>query len=56
MDDAARDYVEALASESRPLFDRVHRLILEVHPDAAVVLSHRMPTYVVGRCRLYVGV
>ena len=56
MDDAARDYVEALASESRPLFDRVHRLILEVHPDAAVVLSHRMPTYVVGRYRLYVGV
>lgn len=56
MDDAARDHVDALAPDRRPLFDRVHRLILEEHPDAAVVLSYQMPTYVVGRHRLYVGV
>lgn len=54
--EAARNYIEALAPERRPLFDRVHRLILEEHPDAAVVLSYKMPTYVVGRNRLYVGV
>ncbi len=56
IDEAARDYIEALTPERRPLFDRVHRLILEEHPDAAVVLSYKMPTYVVGRNRLYVGV
>ena len=56
MDDAVRDYVNAIAPEHRPLFDRLHRLILEVHPDAAVVLSYQIPTYKVGRRRLYVGV
>jgi len=55
-DDAARDYVEALAPQRRPLFDRVRRLIMEEHPGAAVVLSYQIPTYVVGRHRLYVGV
>lgn len=56
MDDAVRDYIDAIAAERRPLFDRIHRLVLEVHPDAAVVLSYQMPTYTVGRYRLYVGV
>lgn len=56
MDDAARDYIDAIAAEHRPLFDRVHRLILEAHPDAAVVLSYQMPTYKVGRRRLLVAV
>ena len=35
MDDAVRDYIDAIAPEHRPLFDRLHRLILEAHPDAA---------------------
>jgi uncharacterized protein YdhG (YjbR/CyaY superfamily) len=56
MDDAVRDYIDAIAPEHRPLFDRLHRLILEVHPDAAVVLSYQMPTYKVGRQRLFLGV
>jgi uncharacterized protein YdhG (YjbR/CyaY superfamily) len=56
MDDAVRDYIEAIAPEHRPLFDRLHRLILEAHPDAAVVLSYQIPTYKVGRRRLFVGV
>jgi uncharacterized protein YdhG (YjbR/CyaY superfamily) len=34
----------------------LHRLILEAHPDAAVVLSYQMPTYKVGRHRLLLGV
>jgi uncharacterized protein YdhG (YjbR/CyaY superfamily) len=55
MDDAVRDYVEAIDPEHRPLFDRLHRLILEAHPDAAVVLSYQIPTYKVGRRRLFVG-
>ena len=55
MDDAVRDYIEAIAPEHRPLFDRLHRLVLEVHPDATVVLSYDMPTYKAGRSRLYLG-
>jgi uncharacterized protein YdhG (YjbR/CyaY superfamily) len=56
MDDAVRHYIDAIAPEHRPLFDRLHRLVLEVHPDAAVVLSYQMPTYKVGRNRLFLGV
>jgi uncharacterized protein YdhG (YjbR/CyaY superfamily) len=56
MDDAVRDYIDAIAPAHRPLFDRIHRLVLEAHPDAAVVLSYQIPTYKVGRRRLFVGV
>ena len=56
MDDAVRDYIDAIAPEHRPLFDRLHRLVLEVRPDAAVVLSYGIPTYKVGRDRLFLGV
>ena len=55
MDDAVRDYIDAIPSEHRPLFDRLHRLVLEAHPDAAVVLSYQIPTYRVGRRRLFLG-
>jgi hypothetical protein len=55
MDDAVKRYIDAIPSEHRPLFDRVHRMVLDVHPDAAVALSYQMPTYRVGRRRLYVG-
>ena len=48
-------YIDAIAPEYRPLFDRLHRLILAVHPDAAVVLSYQIPTYKVGKRRLYLG-
>src|SRR5690348_6092951 len=55
MDDAVRAYIEAIDPEHRPLFDRLHRLVLETHPEAAVVLAYGMPTYRVGRRRLFVG-
>ncbi|WP_147257017.1 iron chaperone [Pseudonocardia hierapolitana] len=56
MDAAVQAYVDGIDPGFRPLFDRVHRLIREQHPDAAVVLSYKMPTYVVGTRRLHVGV
>lgn len=56
MEDAVRDYIDAIDPRHRELFDRLHRLILEAYPDAAVVLSYDMPTYKVGRRRLMVGV
>ncbi len=55
VDDAVRDYFDRIEPAHRPLFDRLHRLVLEVHPDAAAVLSYGMPTYKVGRRKLYVG-
>src|SRR5215831_2841536 len=55
MDDAVRNYIDAIAPEHRPLFDRLHRLVLEARPDAAVVLSYHIPTYRVGGRRLFLG-
>ena len=54
-DQAVREYIEAISPEHRPLFDRLHRLILEAQPDATVVLSYQIPTYQVGARRLHVG-
>jgi uncharacterized protein YdhG (YjbR/CyaY superfamily) len=50
-----QDYIDAIAPEHRPLFDRLHRLILQARPDAAVVLSYQIPSYKAGRRRLYLG-
>lgn len=56
MDQAVVEYVNAIPPEHRPLFDRIHRLILDTCPDATVVLSYKMPTYQVGTRRLHLGV
>jgi uncharacterized protein YdhG (YjbR/CyaY superfamily) len=55
VDEGFQRYVEAIAPEHRPLFDRVHRLVLDACPEADVALSYAMPTYRIGRSRLYVG-
>jgi uncharacterized protein YdhG (YjbR/CyaY superfamily) len=56
VDEAVREYINAIDPGHRPLFDRIHRLILAAHPDAAVVLSYQIPAYKVGNRRLHVGV
>jgi uncharacterized protein YdhG (YjbR/CyaY superfamily) len=56
VDDAARAYIEAIPAQYRPLFDRVHRVILAAFPDAAVVISYGIPAYKLGRGKVYVGV
>ena len=56
MNAEAQTYIDGIAPEHRPLFDRVHRLILEAYPEADVVLAYGMPTYRVGDRRLHVGV
>ena len=48
-------YIEAIPPAHRPLFDRLHRLILAAHPGAEVILSYKMPAYRVGNRRIYVG-
>ena len=55
MDEAVRSYIDGVDPAHRPLFDRIHGLILTAHPEAAVVLSYQIPSYKVGRRRLYVG-
>jgi uncharacterized protein YdhG (YjbR/CyaY superfamily) len=56
MDDAVAAYLDAITPEHRPLFDRVHALILDAQPDAAVSMSYGMPTYTVGKRRFHLGV
>ena len=53
--DEVQAYVDAIPAEHRPLYDRIQRLVLALHPEAEVRLSYGMPTYVAGRFRLYVG-
>jgi uncharacterized protein YdhG (YjbR/CyaY superfamily) len=52
---AVQAYIDAIAAEHRPLFDRLHQLILRSRPDAEVVLSYRMPTYQAGGRRLHLA-
>jgi uncharacterized protein YdhG (YjbR/CyaY superfamily) len=54
-DSAVRAYIDAIPAEHRPLFDRIHRLILQASPNADVVLSYKIPTYKAGGRRLFVG-
>jgi len=56
MDDAVRRYRDEMDGEYRPVFDRLHRLIVAMCPDAQVALSYGMPTYRIGRRRLNIGV
>ena len=55
MDEAVRNYMDGVDPAYRPLFDRVHRLIMAAHPGAEVALSYQIPSYKVGKRRLYVG-
>jgi uncharacterized protein YdhG (YjbR/CyaY superfamily) len=55
-DDAVRDYIDAIAPDHRPLFDRLHRLVLELHPEATLLMLYKMPAYKVGGRRLFIGV
>ena len=56
VDEAVRRYRDEMDTEYRPVFDRLHRLIVAACPDAEVVLSYGMPAYRIGRRRLNVGV
>ena len=55
VDKAVKAYIDGIAPEQRPLFDRLHRLVLKTRPEAEVVISYGMPTYKVGSRRLFVA-
>ena len=48
-------YIDGIPAEHRPLFDRLHRLILTAQPGAVLSLSYKMPAYKSGRRRLHLG-
>ena len=55
MDLAVQQYIEAIPATHRPLFDRLQALILDLYPTAEIVISYKIPTFKVGRKRVYLG-
>lgn len=55
MDPAVQQYIAAIPERQRPLFDRLQSLILDLYPDAEIYISYQIPTYRVGRRRVYLG-
>ena len=55
MDAAVTTYLDAIPDKTRPLFDRIHGLVLGLHPDVEILITYDMPTYQVGTRRLYVA-
>jgi hypothetical protein len=56
MDQDVQAYIDGIPAVHRALFDRLHGIIVEAHPDAEVALSYGMPAYRVGARRLNLGV
>lgn len=54
-DPAVDAYVDELPEEHRALFARIEGVVRAQFPEADVVVSYRMPTYVVGSHKLHVG-
>jgi uncharacterized protein YdhG (YjbR/CyaY superfamily) len=56
VDDAVREYIDAIDPEHRPLFDRVRGLIVAAVPDATQSISYGILAFTTGpRRRLYLG-
>jgi len=55
MDPAVQSYIDAIPERQRPLFDRLQMLVLELYPDAETLISYGIPTFKVGRRRVYLG-
>jgi uncharacterized protein YdhG (YjbR/CyaY superfamily) len=54
-DQSVRRYVDAIPAEQRPLFDRLQALILDLYPDAEIVISYQVPTYKARGGRVSLG-
>jgi uncharacterized protein YdhG (YjbR/CyaY superfamily) len=55
MDEDVQRYIDSIPAEQRPLFDRLQSLILELYPDAEVVISYQVPTYKARGGRVSLG-
>ncbi len=49
-------YLDGIAPEHRPMWDRIDRIVRTLHPDVELRITYDMPTFVVGEHRLPVGV
>ena len=55
MDEAVQRYIDAIPAEQKPLFDRLQSLILDLYPDAEIVISYQIPTYKARGGRVSLG-
>jgi len=56
VDAAFQAYIDGIDPKFRPLFDRLHAIVVAAHPEAVLSLAYDMPTYRVGKRRLNLGV
>jgi uncharacterized protein YdhG (YjbR/CyaY superfamily) len=56
MDRSVQGYIDAIPPDHRPLFERLQILILDVCPDAEIVISYQVPTYKAPGGRVSLGV
>jgi uncharacterized protein YdhG (YjbR/CyaY superfamily) len=49
------EYIQSLPATHRPLFDRLQALVLGMYPDASADISYGIPTYRMGKKRVYLG-
>jgi hypothetical protein len=56
VDEDLAAFMDGIPAEQRPLFDRLHTIVLGEHPEAQAALSYGMAGYRVGRRRLNLGV
>jgi uncharacterized protein YdhG (YjbR/CyaY superfamily) len=55
VDESVQNYIDTIPVEQRPLFDRLQSLILELYPDAEIVISYQIPTYKTRGGRVSLG-
>lgn len=56
MDAKLQAYVDAIAPEFVPLFERLRGIMHHEHPDAAFLFAYNMPTFRLGKRRLHLAV
>jgi len=56
VDNDVLDHMKAIDPEQRPLFDRLHAIVLAAHLDAEVAIAYGRPACRVGKRRLNLGV
>jgi hypothetical protein len=45
LNEEVQAYIESVQDERRPLLQKLQGLILDLYPDAEVLLSYKIPTY-----------
>ena len=48
IDKAAKAYFAAIPEDRKPAVDMLHKLVVDLFPEAEITMGYRMPTYRVG--------